>query len=141
MAIIGKFEVTITSGGKVLPEYDVAADDQVDHEGDKKAQVYGLVEAKEPTKSCERVFRYVEATPDVNFEINYKMGAKQAFGSASHITFCTSVDGQGIFSPIARKKEHRKIDAFSTISEGDSSWCGSEMKLHRFCWTQLSTCG
>jgi hypothetical protein len=141
MAIIGKFEVTITSGGNVLREYDVAAEDQVDHEGDKQAQIDGLVGGEQPTLNNERIFRYIEATPDVNFEINYKMGAKQAFGSASHISFHTFVDGRRIISPKARKAKYRNSGTFSRTKEGDLSGCGSEMKLHRFCWTQLSTCG
>ncbi|KIW66850.1 hypothetical protein PV04_06141 [Phialophora macrospora] len=139
MAIIGKFEVTITSGGKVLREYDFAADDQVDHEGDKRAQVDGLAGRKRSTQSHERIFRYVEATPDANFEISYKMGPKQAFGCASHICFLTSVDGRRICSPMAQKEEYRKSGTFSSTKKGDLSICGSEMKLHRFCWTQIST--
>ncbi|OCT51327.1 hypothetical protein CLCR_08659 [Cladophialophora carrionii] len=142
MAIIGNFEVTITSGGKVLREYDVAEEDRVDDEGDKAVQSIGHGKKKAKSAKGQRCFKYVEATPDANFEIGYKMsGGEQAFGCASHITFRTSVDGHSITSPIVYKEIYQKSGTFSTIREGDLSWCGSEMNLHRFYWAPLSTTG
>ncbi|ETI22681.1 hypothetical protein G647_06757 [Cladophialophora carrionii CBS 160.54] len=139
MAIIGNLEVTITSGGKVLREYGVAEEDQVDREGDPKAQRVGRRCKKVSTVMTEKCFAYVEATPDANFEIGYKMSGKLAFGRASHIIFGTSVDGHDIISPSVDKEEYQKSGAFSSVDEGDMSTCGSETNLHRFYWAPLST--
>ncbi len=141
MAIIGKFEITISSGGKVLREYNVPEDHIKDVvEGGKPVKSDKQVKAKggRRVNHSRAVLKYVEAVPGANFCIKYLMKDRRPLGDADCVAFNTQVDGIDVASPVAADEDFEEKEMFSEVCKGDIIGGGDDMKLHPFCWTNLS---
>ena len=139
MAIIDKFEVTISSGGIVLQEYNVPEDHIEDTvKGGKPVRSDKRVKGGRRVNRSKSAFKYVEAVPGAKFSINYSMSNRQLLDEADCVSFLTEIDGVVITSPIATDDQFDENDTYSEICEGDTSGNGVDMKLHPLCWTNLS---
>ena len=128
MAILGQVEITVSSEGQVLKEYDPPSADVLD--GSASPQ------ATDP----KRIVKYIEATPGANFSINYSASKGMRFGRAKYLVLSTSVDGQAVSSPAVFKKEFlEENESFSDTLTGATTWNGSKSLLSQFCWRKLQT--
>nr|KAK5440617.1 hypothetical protein LTR18_007906 [Exophiala xenobiotica] len=126
MAVLGKLEVTISSQGRKLQEYNVDTDEGASILKDSAAQ------------QDATIIKYIEATPRAEFQINYKVTGKLDFGEADHISFHTSIDGQRIRSPYVRREEFDKRDSQAFTRTGSLRCDDAVWKQHPFCWKELS---
>ncbi|KAJ9498432.1 hypothetical protein H2202_006119 [Exophiala xenobiotica] len=126
MAILGNFELTISSQGRTLQEYNADTDEGASFLKDS------------PDQQAATIIKYIEATPRAEFQINYKVTGKLDFGEADHISFHTSIDGQGIRSPIVTRKEFDKRGSHAFTKTGGLRCDDDVWKLHPFCWKELS---
>lgn len=88
--MIDKAEVTISSGGSVLHEYDAPPDD------DTAISDINLPHGR------STVIKYIEAIVGANFEITYSVRKDQALGKATYLAFSTYVDGQKTLSSVVK---------------------------------------
>ena len=129
MAIIDKVEITISSGGQILTEYDVPLDDDT-----------VMDDYPELSPESSKVVKYIAAIPGANFEINYLVTEVQPFGGADFLSFKTWIDGHRILSPIATLENYlRRKGRYSKAKEGSESGSGSHWEMRPFIWRQLLT--
>ncbi|KAJ9646244.1 hypothetical protein H2204_000907 [Knufia peltigerae] len=83
MAVLGKIEVTVSSGGRVLPEYTVDPDVVEKHEAAKNG-------------NAPMIVKYIESTPGEEFAIHYKLLEGQDFGTADYIGLRSYFDGTNL---------------------------------------------
>jgi len=127
MAIIDKIEVTISSGGKVLEEYDPASDDNLNNH-------VALAE-----RYPKGIVKYIEAIPGANFEINYSVKKGIRFRRADFLDLGTRVNGKSISSPIVLQNAFKENKTLTKALVGSETWDGSRWLSRRFCWRQLQT--
>ncbi|EXJ85236.1 hypothetical protein A1O3_05911 [Capronia epimyces CBS 606.96] len=128
MAILGKVEVTISSGGKTCQEYQPSADDN------------GALSAYVSSKGSSTIVKYIEAIPGANFQIDYVVKGHHSFHKFDYLSLSTYVDGQSVVSPIVTEEEYKKSHSrqLNRSTRGAESGAGSERKLHPFRWKELS---
>lgn len=126
MAILKNFELTITSGGRTLQEYDVGPDEENSPDD--------LATLKPPS-----IVKYVEAIPGANFQINYATKRRIPFGRADHLTFQTYLDGQEVWSPVMLPEHNQSGGGFHHVQEGMESERGAPEELRPYYWTEILT--
>ena len=128
MAIIDKVEVTISSDGDVLQEYDVDPDDHPVLRND---------DGSLPT--ARKSVKYIEATPGANFQIHYSINEGQPASTAFYFAFSTRIDGQRVLSPRITTIEYRIKKTFAQIRSGSRSGNGANWTVAPFYWKELMT--
>ncbi|KAK5212511.1 hypothetical protein LTR47_009830 [Exophiala xenobiotica] len=126
MAILGNLEVTISSGGNTLQEYDVDPGEVANIMSDSSIQ------------PAATIVKYIEAIPGAEFQINSKITKRQDFGKADYLIFYTCVDGQKITSPVITGEKLDEQGCFAYTREGALSCEGAVWKMNPFRWKELS---
>ena len=139
MAIIDKLEVTVTSGGAALQEYDVHSDDQIDPGGKRKSRRNDSRNDRVSAARNKKVFKYVEAVPGTNFEIRYSARGKHGLKQQDFLSFGTYINGQRFAAPAFTYESLSGHAKHTQMREGTPSGNGSELKVQPWCWTELST--
>ncbi|KIV79492.1 hypothetical protein PV11_07052 [Exophiala sideris] len=127
MAILGKHEVTITSGGTVLQEHDPDAD------------AVAAVQNDSSYKDTPIVLKYIEAMPGANFELNYALKEEFSFGKADYVVFRTSIDGKKVESPVVTIQRYCQTGAYSSSRGGVRGREGSQSQERPYYWKELLT--
>lgn len=159
MAIIHPFEVTISSGGELLREYDGPPDEIDDNENSQNKENSGS-EGSEGSKNDQNppsVLKYVEATEGARFKINYHVRAECYLGPSDCLEFATYVDGIDIGGPLCKLAQTVQtvvpqsrlrmnarwisLGGFTAHREGEllGSWTTIHDLVRPFRWVSLST--
>ena len=126
MAIIGKVEITISSGGKVLQDYALTQDDD------------GLADSDLHPDSA-KIIKYIQATPGSRFELNYALKKGQSFGKADYASFSTWIDGQKMVSPTIKKQQYLRAKSLSKTRDGAYDGNSSHWEKRPYFWSDLLT--
>jgi len=115
MAILDKVEITITSGGKVLQEYDVEADE------------VAAIKEESSYKESSHVVKYIEAIPGAEFQLNYTLKENFSFGQANYTRFETKIDGKRLFKVVIEAERYHRAGTYTSTrsgahSRGDARW-------------------
>ncbi|KAK4939607.1 hypothetical protein LTR10_020107 [Elasticomyces elasticus] len=127
MAILDKVEITITTGGRVLQEYDVDADEVAE------------IKCDSSHKDSPHVVKYIEAIPGADFQLKYTMKENFSFGQANFIAFNTTIDGKRVAGPTISCEKYRRAGIYTKIRSGIASGRGSRWEERPFYWKNLST--
>ncbi|KAL2408236.1 hypothetical protein ABEF95_002531 [Exophiala dermatitidis] len=95
MAILDDVLITVSSDGKEVGEYQPPADDRE------------ALNARKLFPNSPTVVKYIEATPGAQFQIEYRVTGRKAFGDseADSLTLRTFIDGGYVPSPVRLKAE------------------------------------
>lgn len=127
MAKLDKLEVTISSGGRVLPEYNVDPSGIEVHEAAHAGNA--------PT-----IVKYIESTPGVEFAMNCKVLKGQKFGKADQIAFYTFCDGKHLGGQVfSRSSVKSTKPQFYTQRSTKYTVDGSQWLEKCSCWKELQT--
>ena len=127
MAILDKVEITITSGGRTLQEYDVAADEIAD------------IQNNSSHKDSPHVVKYIEAIPGANFQITYTLKTKFSFGKGNYVRLATSIDGHYVTTPTITAQQYHEAGICTKVRIGASSGRGPQWQVSPFYWKDLVT--
>ncbi|KAK5465125.1 hypothetical protein LTS15_001688 [Exophiala xenobiotica] len=128
MAVLANLEVTISSQGNTLQEYDVDPGEVSDILSDSSSQ------------PAATIVKYIEAIPGAEFQINSKITKRQAFGMADYLIFNTYVDGQHILSPVIKWKNLDGRGCYAYTEAGVvSREEGAVWRKNPFRWRELLT--
>ena len=126
MAIIDKVEITISSGGNVLQEYDVLSDDHL-----------SVLNEDGSESTAPKVVKYIEAKPGAKFSINYSINDGQDLSTARYLGFRTDFDGQRMLSPCVSCEVYSLMGAFRATRKGSRTGSGAGWKESPYYWKEL----
>lgn len=129
MAILNNIDISVSSDGKTVQEYQPSADDD------------GALNAHLSSGGRSSIVKYIEAIPGANFQIDYVVQGTQEFDKADYFAFHTYVDGQSIHSPVMAKDSYEKTHPryFSSRKPGREFYDGSKWSMRPFYWKELLT--
>lgn len=127
MAVLGKIEVTVSSGGRVLPEYTVDPDVVENHEAAKNGNAPMFV-------------KYIESTPGEEFAIHYKLLAGQDFGTADYIGLRSYFDGTYLAGSVFDHLRYVMKGSLSATRYGAQYDVNDHTSIEKhFFWKELQT--
>ncbi|KAL2423335.1 hypothetical protein ABEF95_006658 [Exophiala dermatitidis] len=134
MAILNNVEITVSSDGKPVQEYQPPTDDRE------------ALKACSPFPNSPIVVKYIEATPGAHFQIEYQVTGDQQFGRADALALYTDIDGKALRSPIVSKETYgfskgHSSSRFTAIKKGAETGYGSQTMLSLFYRRELSRTG
>jgi hypothetical protein len=121
MAILNQLQIRVRSGGRILPEHEIPADDEA-YEND----------LDQPNDE-NRIYRYIEAIPGADYQIVANVEPRFAFGQADYLSVRLYIDGKR-----SGATHLTKDDLSRTISGSHTTMNGVWKKLP-FRWAQLIT--
>jgi len=125
MAIHNKLEVTVSSDGRVLPEYAV------------EPEVVEIHRAADGG-NAPTIIKYIESTPGLDFAINFKLLKGIDFGEADQINFITYCDGQSMGGRAATHSQYELTGSLS-LTRNSMTVQGDNTTARRFYWKELTT--
>ena len=119
MAILGKFEATISIGGNICKEYIPNGEEM--HDAPNEATIY------------------IEAVSGATFSINYGVRRNYNF-KCDYLTFKLLVDGQvAPYSPVVESKSYRKREGWSGSRDGLSRKLASGWHVFKLKFADIET--
>ncbi|KIW09838.1 hypothetical protein PV08_11939 [Exophiala spinifera] len=125
MAIHNKLEVTVSSDGRVLPEY--TAEPEV-------VEIHRAADGG----NAPTIIKYIESTPGLDFAINFKLLKGIDFGEADQINFITYCDGQSMGGRAATRSQYELTGSLS-LTRNSMKVQGDNTTTRRFYWKELTT--
>ncbi len=127
MAIVDKLSVEVTSGGQVLTEHEIPRD-----------EVHGQTTLI-PQSATKHVIKYLQAIPNVDFQIKCGIGSGFNFGAAEYLAFKVYVDGSPVMSTHAHKAKYRTNTGMTILAERSRAVVKGQWKAYALHWGELVT--
>lgn len=128
MAVLGTFEVTVSSEGRTLKEYEVEPDDPAFATDDSTPEEVNMA-------------KYVEAIDGAGFQIKYALGRGLEFAKANYLSCWVYIDGKYMTGDALPRADYQKNQSASGTIIGATIWNGNDLRVMPFQWRELLTSG